>query len=219
MRRNFSGLLFWLVMFLCIAMAGFGASGYESFHAGVDNRSVFDGFVMFLAIFLVVGVLYVVMVIWGCVRIVLAPHGQRKLHILTIMPGLILPPVLAIAIFATSPMGHDQYQSGFERWVVSHADVPAIQGWHGTLAPVVAPTPVAGPWPPAISRLAPDQVDELPGGIALTWGQTGEWGDRRQVFIATPGVSSPPLEVKWGSEWRAAGSWRLAGAQVWIYVQ
>ena len=98
---------------------------------------------------------------------------------------------------AVGEMGAVQYQRGFLDWTKQKVNTSAILQWHATqpVSPVAVVVPPAN-WPAPIASLAPApaSVDLLPnaGGVMISWGRYGTWGDARRVFITADPAATPP---------------------------
>jgi len=190
------------------------------FLAGAANTDPFYGAMRSATGSLVtVGIWFVVVFLGTIPTIVDWKRTRSRVKVVTFIL-MVIPPILILAGFLR-PSGHKRYEEGFTVWADRHVDVPSIRTWLATRSAVTAPAPVpATDWPAAITRLTPDEVDELQEGLAITWGQTAEFSSRRQVFVTAEG-KTPPTTIKWADHWQESGpgAWHPCKPGIYTSVQ
>lgn len=208
----------WIVLLVC-APAAWYANGV-SYSAGSLNIDPFSAMTRAgMCSLLVAGIWFFTAVLGASAMIASWKRTRRRVKIATAILIVIAPAIFVVGFLSAS--GLQKYANGFALWADRNVDAPTIRGWLATRKAVAAATSVPpADWPPVIARLKPDEVDQLPAGLGLTWGQTAEFSSRRQVFITIEGKPAP-LEIKWADEWQnyGWGRWRAGKPGIWTSVQ
>lgn len=107
-----------------------------------------------------------------------------------------------IAVLTATPVScahrrypDDAYLTGFSTWTRTHVNVSAVRQWQASLSPTATPLTIPpAQYPPAISTLSPDIVEQYPTGITLQWGRQATWSSSRKVFVGAADASAPPVD-------------------------
>jgi hypothetical protein len=218
LRAGIVEVAMWLALGGCAAAAWYGGSGRIIDAAGVRNLDPFGATMRSGILSLLVIGMWFMLVICGIIVMWRRKRGPW-VNLMTVMLMAVAPVLFALGFGGAT--GHERYRRGFNLWAERNVDVPAIRAWISGRPKVASTMPVArADWPAEVAKIQPDEVDELPMGVGLTWGKSGEFSSRRQVFV-TREPDAEPRAIKWFTDWeeRDPGWWTRRGTGAWTSLQ